>query len=102
MATGPIFDFYEKVIVTTTDPSLSEIDGELAAVLGRACGEDGRWSYAVSIYRTGVCWSCAEDDLRSIGEFDRRQTFYDGTSIRVSQSGEVTGWTARDGAKGEP
>ena len=38
MATDPVFNFYEKVVVTTTNPSLSEIDGELAAVLGRACG----------------------------------------------------------------
>jgi hypothetical protein len=102
MATGPVLDFCEKVIVTTSNPSLSEIDGELAAVLGRACGEDGRWSYAVSIYRTGVCSCCMEDDLRSIVDFDRHATFYDGTSIRVSQRGEVTGWTTRDGANSEP
>jgi hypothetical protein len=101
MKTGPDFDYYEKVVVTTTNPSLSEIDGEIAAVLGRACGEDCRWSYAVSIDRTGICWSCTEDDLRSIGEFDRRETFYDGTSMRVSQSGDVTGGTTRDGANGD-
>jgi hypothetical protein len=102
MATGPLLEFYEKVVVTTSNPVLSEIDGELAAVLGRACGEDGRWSYAVWIYRAGVCWSCMEDDLRSIGEFDRDETFHDGTSIRVSQHGEVTGWTTSDGDPGEP
>jgi hypothetical protein len=102
MATGPLFDFYEKVVVTTSDPALSEIDGELAAVLGRACGEDSRWYYAVWIYRTGVCWSCMEDDLRSTGQFDRHETFHDGTSIRVSRRGEVTGWTTRAGDNGGP
>jgi Immunity protein 31 len=101
MKTGPVFDFYEKVVVTTTDPSISEIDGEIAAVLGRAYGEDGRWYYAVSVYRTGVCWSCPEDALRSIAEFDRRETFYGGTSILVSQIGEVAGGTDRDTANGD-
>jgi hypothetical protein len=88
--------------VTTTNPSLAEIDGELAAVLGRACGEDGRWGYAVSIYRTGVCWCCMEEDLRSIGEFDRRETFYDGPSVHVSQRGEVLGATTPESAQGDP
>lgn len=39
MAVDPQYDFYEKVIVTTTNPALSEIDGEPAAVLGRAWNE---------------------------------------------------------------
>jgi hypothetical protein len=95
MPTDPVFDFYEEVAVTTTNPSLSEIGGELAAVLGRACGEDGRSSYAVWIYRTGVCWSCMGDDLRPTGEFDRYETFHDGTSIRVNQRGEV--WAGPSG-----
>jgi hypothetical protein len=25
MKTGPVFDFYEKVVVTTTNPSISEM-----------------------------------------------------------------------------
>lgn len=92
MATDPRFDFYEKVIITTTDPTLSEVHGELGAVLGRACGEDGRWSYAVTIYRTGRCWSCMEDDLGTTGTFDRRESFFPGASVRVSPRGEVLGW----------
>jgi hypothetical protein len=43
MAADFRFDFYEKVIVGSANPALSEIHDELRAVLGRACGEDGRW-----------------------------------------------------------
>jgi hypothetical protein len=87
----PRFDFYEKVVVTSVDSTKAEIDGQLGAVLGRACGDDGRWSYAVSMYQSGICWSCWENELQSTGEFDRRESFYDGSSVRVSRRGEVLG-----------
>jgi hypothetical protein len=64
VAADPRFDFYEKVIVGSTNPALSGVNGELGAVLGRACGEDGCWSYAVSLDRTGRSWSCMEGDCR--------------------------------------
>jgi hypothetical protein len=89
MAADFRFDFYEEVIVGSTNPALSEIHDELGAVLGRACGEDGRWYYSVSIYRTGLCWFCMEDDLRPTGKFDRRESFFDGSSVRISQRGEL-------------
>ena len=92
MAADPRFDFYEQVIISTDDPALSEISGELGAVLGRSCGEGGGWSYAVRIYRTGRCWSCMEVDLRTNGTFDRPEAFFPGSSIRVSLGGEVLGW----------
>jgi hypothetical protein len=72
MAADARFDFFEKVIVSSTNPAHREINIELGAVSGRACGEDGCWSYAVSIDRTGLCWSCMEGDFNrpacSIGE----------------------------------
>lgn len=89
MATDPLFDFYQKVVVATTNPSLSEINGELAAVLGRVSAENGRWSYTVCIYRTGCCWSCMEDDLITTGMLDQRETFFLGSLVRVSPRGEV-------------
>lgn len=91
MAKQPVFDFFEKVIVTSADPTKAEIRGQLGAVLGRACGDDGLWSYAVSMYHTKICWSCYEHELQSTGEFDRRESFYDGTSIRVSPKGKLLG-----------
>ena len=91
MMAGPRFDFYEKVVVASADPAKAEIEGRLGAVLGRACGDDGLWSYAVSMYHSGICWHCSEDELRPTGEFDRRESFYDGSSVRVSQRGELLG-----------
>ena len=91
MSAEPRFGFYEKVLVASADPAMTEIDGRLGAVLGRACGDDGRWSYAVSVYESGVCWSCREDELRPTGETDRRESFYDGSSVRVSDRGDQLG-----------
>ena len=83
------FDFYEKVLIESTRPELAQINGKLAAVLGRAQGDDGRWSYAAHVYDNDECFSCNEDDLKPTGEFDRRETFYDGISIRVSLDGLI-------------
>jgi hypothetical protein len=68
MGSDARFDFDQKVVVVGARPGLSEVRGELGAVVGRACGEDGRWSYAVSIYRTGICWDCEEGDLQPTGD----------------------------------
>ena len=76
------FAFYERVRVTGDRPELAPVRGELAAVLGRAVGEAGP-SYAVSVYATGECWDVREDDLEPTGEFDRRETFYSGETVRV-------------------
>ena len=83
------FDFYERVRIATTDSAKSIINGESGAVLGKACGEDGQWTYAVLIYSLGRIWSCWEYELVTTGEFDRRENFETGQSIRVSQRGEV-------------
>jgi hypothetical protein len=85
------FGFYEKVVVDCDDPRKAEIHGQHAAVLGRACGDEGHWTYAVSIYSSGVCWVCQESELRSTGDFDCRENFFSGASIRVSQDGELLG-----------
>jgi hypothetical protein len=82
------FAFYEEVIVEPAGSGLEEIAGELGVVLGVA--EDGeRWSYGVSIYSSGVTWTVTESDLKSTGRKRKREEFYDGTSIRVSQRGRL-------------
>jgi hypothetical protein len=78
------FKFYEKVRISSAAPAKAKVIGELGAVLGMAQGEDGRWSYAVSIYSTGISWSCWENELVPTGEFDRRETFYSGDSVQVA------------------
>jgi hypothetical protein len=83
------FDWYERVRVATTDPTKAAINGRLGAVLGKAQGEDGRWSYGVFVDDQQRVWSCEENELISTGEFDCRASFYSGESIRVSPRGEV-------------
>lgn len=78
------FRFYEKVRVSSADPSKAGINGELGAVLGMAQDDDGAWSYSVSIYSTGICWNCLENELVATGEYDRRETFYTGDSVQVA------------------
>jgi len=78
------FKFYEKVRISSTTPAKAKVNGQLGAVLGMAQADDGRWSYAVSIYSTGICWSCWEDELVATGEFDRRESFYSGDSVQVA------------------
>lgn len=84
------FDFYEKVLIKSLRRKLSQVNGKLAAVLGRSQNDDGRWGYAVHVYGNEESWSCDESDLEPTGEFDRRETFYDGTSIRVRPDGHLS------------
>lgn len=82
------FAFYEKVRIETDGPFEVTMNGRLGAVLGRAQGDDGRWSYAVWIYELGETWCFHERDLIPTGEHDRRESFYSGESIRVGRHGE--------------
>jgi Immunity protein 31 len=89
VATEARFNFYEKVVIKSTDPAKAEINGRIGAVLGRVCGDDGIWSYAISMYYSGICWYCWDDELQATGESDRYESFFDGSSVRVSQSGDL-------------
>jgi hypothetical protein len=88
VASEPRFGFYERVVVASADPAKAEIDSRIGAILGRACDDHGLWSYAVGMYHSGICWSCDENELRSTGDFDRRESFYDGSSIRINSRGD--------------
>lgn len=86
------FSYYEIVRVLATPATTGEhIAGLEGAVLGIAAEDDGEIvSYAVSIYeRDGICWSLAPTDLEPTGRHDRHENFCDGTSIRVSEQGEL-------------
>lgn len=88
MSAAARFDFLENVVVETPPSSQPELCGRVGTVLGRAEAEDGSsWWYAVSI--DGRTWSVAEAALRSMGTFAEREAFYDGTTLRVSSTGEL-------------
>ena len=83
------FEFYEKVLVDSLDASLAPINGQLGAVLGKSIDDAGlMWGYAVHVYSSGECWSVREADLRPTGEFDVRETFYSGATMRVNLAGD--------------
>jgi hypothetical protein len=84
MHAGAKFDFYEKVRCISDEPAMLHLAGKKAAVLGRAQNDDGLWSYAIHVYGEPHCYTCAEYELESTGEFARREDFYSGESIRVS------------------
>jgi hypothetical protein len=79
----PKFTFYEKVVVRSDKSSLEEINGKLGAILGIGEDEGNGISYAVQIYDEDVGWSVMESDLESTGQFDSRDTFYEGDSVKV-------------------
>jgi hypothetical protein len=80
---SPKYEFYEKVRVVIHAPHTRTVSDELAAVVGRAQDECGAWFYGIYVYSTGAGWDVAENELRSTGEFDRRETFYANASVRV-------------------
>lgn len=77
------FKFFEKVIVSSDEPSLRMINGRLGAILGISDDEGHGFSYSVHIYEYGVGWAVIESDLEPTGEFDSREAFYGGDSVQV-------------------
>jgi hypothetical protein len=90
-----VFDFFEVVRVRATPKTISDgIAGLEGAILGKAAEDDGPVvGYAVSLYeRRGETWSLEPDELEPTGRHDRRESFYDGTSVKVSARGELVEW----------
>jgi len=84
------FEFYEKVVIRSNNPSLAAVNGQLAAVLGKSTDDDGTChGYAVHVYSTGECWSVREADLETTGQFDRRDSLRSGSTIHVNQDGDI-------------
>jgi hypothetical protein len=84
MSTG--FEFFTIVRIIN---SSADIQGQEGVVLGKAQNEAGIWSYAVSLYSTNTTWSFTHNELEDTGRKDKAENFYDGSSIRVSQKGEI-------------
>ena len=84
------FKLYEKVKVRSNEPSLAPVNGELGAVLGRSIQSDSTIAiYTIHIYSSEECWMVNEKDLESTGNFDVRESFYSGESIRVTRNGQL-------------
>jgi hypothetical protein len=92
---SPRFKFYEVVRVSSGDPELDEINGEVGAILGRAELPGGGFEYGVFVYRDEICWTVAEADLVTTGVVKSRESFYDGSSIRVRVDVKGKGWVVK-------
>lgn len=79
----PKFAFYEKVLVDTRDNGKATINGQVGSVLGRVESDDIGWSYTVLIDEINICWHLFENELLPLGEFAKREDFYNGSSIHV-------------------
>ncbi|HEX5793866.1 MAG TPA: Imm31 family immunity protein [Rheinheimera sp.] len=79
----PKFKFFEKVIVSSDEPSLKTINGRSGAILGISEDSGHGFSYSAHIYEYGEVWVVMESDLEPTGEFDSREAFYDGYSVQV-------------------
>ena len=91
MASRPKFEFYEKVRIISPSTQTAEVFGEIAAVLGRAANEEGKYFYTVFVYRDQICWQFREEELEGTGEFDTRESFYSGESVRVNVDEKARG-----------
>ncbi|NUT54711.1 MAG: immunity protein 31 [Thermoleophilia bacterium] len=87
------FEHYEVVRVRETPATIAaDVSGLEGAVLGVSAEDDGRVvGYAVALYGRERTTMFQPDELETTGRFDRAESFYDGTSIRVSTRGEFRG-----------
>lgn len=84
MHATPKFDFYEKVLVQSSDPAKAHLHGEVGVILGRTETDDQKcFLYAVLIDSSGRTWSQFEYELESIARRAKRDECYDGSSVRI-------------------
>lgn len=70
--------------VCTSETGKADVNGRLGAVVGFTRTEDGTsWYYSVHIYYDDLGWCFYERELETVGEFARREDFYDGSAVRV-------------------
>jgi hypothetical protein len=81
------FDFFE-VLEVAGGKVLPR--GSLVCVLGRVREDDGTEWYSVTPNQGDSCMISAPE-LRATGRHLRREDFYDGSAVRVSQEGELLG-----------
>ena len=77
------FDFDEIVEVVSCIRNGKKLDGLRGFIAGRACNEDGAWSYSGLIFDFEECWFFYEGELKSTGEFIPEGLYDTGETIRV-------------------
>jgi hypothetical protein len=99
----PRYSFYEIVRVARHEAPLKHLSGLEGMVLGRGRDEQGEWYYAVHLYDRNEVRSFCEAELEATGNLGKRESLYDGSSVKVAvdpATGE--GGAARSGGQAEP
>lgn len=78
-----IYKFYEVVKVLSPRPTLSEVNGLEAAILGMVQNDSGGLLYSVQMIESGEGWDVSENDLEPTGRMMAREDFYDGDSVII-------------------
>lgn len=81
MQARPKFDFYDRVLVQTSDPVKSHLNGEIGTVLGRTEteGHPEPFLYAVDLDSFNHTWCFFEDELEPTGERANPKDYFDGS-----------------------
>lgn len=91
------FDHYEIVLVN--HPELAP--NSRGCVLGLSEDEKGVYGYAIWVDDEEEVWMFDEENLQSTGTFAKREDFYDGATLHVSQDGGVVGYSWGDPSEEE-
>ena len=82
------YEFYEVVLVSSSDPQKEALNGLEGAIVGIAQEKDGPWGYTVHIYKRatspdGSSFYFTEDELEPTGRRSPRSDLYSGRSLAV-------------------
>ncbi len=79
------FRYRKFEIVRAACSAPDEVTGRIGGILARYSQDedDTQPHYTVFLYDLEHCWEFAESELESTGAMDSRETFYDGSSLRV-------------------
>ena len=87
--------FFTVVRITNISGRIPDIDGCFGVICGKAKGDNGRWSYAVTVFEEEnlqnqrEVWSIEEVDLAVTGRTVPKSFLSSSQEIRVSQSGKI-------------
>jgi hypothetical protein len=90
------YQFFEIVRVTPKHKR-KQFAGKEGAILGMAQNDQGQWEYSITFTGTGENYGFYEDELEPTGKMDKRESFYDGSSVTVkvdpkTGEGYITGY----------
>ena len=87
----PKFRLYEKVRIVSSHPKARKVTGKVGAIVAFYEDEEGCFAgqYAVHIYEIDETWGVPEEELISLGEFDREENFVSDVTIHVDSQGNI-------------